>query len=82
MWIVIDNEMWNTDNLEGIVAEDNQVIFVFKNHNERYSCTHKASTDDVLVSIEVALKSGQKIWNGLPDYLDSRSEELIYHRFG
>lgn len=82
MWLVVNNEMWNLDSAEGIVAEDNRVIIVYPNHNEKFEVKSGIYAESVMCDIEAALNSGQKIFQALPEYLQARSEEVIYHRFG
>lgn len=82
MWITIGNEMWNLDKVEGIVCEDNLVIFIFPDHYERYEAVSGTMAESVLVDIEVALMTGQKSFSGLPRHLKQRDEDIIYNRFG
>ena len=83
MWLSIgNNEMWNLDNVEGITVEDNLVILVYPNHCERFEAKSGVDAESVLCDIEVALKTGQKIFNCQPDHLKMRDEMIIFNRFG
>lgn len=82
MWLVVNDEMWNLDKVDGIVAEDNRVILVYPNHCEVFESKSGLAAQSVLCDIEFAIKDGQKVFRGLPDRLKARDEEIIYHRFG
>lgn len=62
MWLVVNNEMWNLDNAECIVAKGNKVMTVYPDHSEQFETSSAVAAASVVCGIEAALNGGQRIF--------------------